>query len=67
MTKHKSGGSAKAGKRPIPKPADPNASEGHGKSKSGGVPAGPKGSRPDKHGGSGAGRQEGGSGAGRER
>jgi hypothetical protein len=32
-----------------------------------GSPSGPKGSSPDKHGGSGAGRQQGGSGSGRER
>jgi hypothetical protein len=46
-------------------PLDQNRQKGHSGSR--GAPGGPKGSTPDKHGGSGAGRQEGGSGAGRER
>jgi len=48
-------------------PIDRNRTRGHEKAGSRDALGGPKGSNPDKHGGSGAGRQEGGSGAGRER
>ena len=48
-------------------PSDRNPEKNRKRAGSHGSQAGPKGSKPDKHGGSGAGRQEGGSGAGRER
>lgn len=60
MTKHKSGGGGKSASRPDARKPAPGAPKGHGSS-------GPEGRKPDKRGGSGAGRQEGGSGAGREK
>lgn len=67
MTRKTPSGSAKSRKRDGRGPLDQNRKKGHEQSGSRGAPGGPKGSTPDKHGGSGAGRQEGGSGAGRER
>jgi hypothetical protein len=66
MTRKTPSGSAKSRKQSGGGPLDRNRQKGQKQSKSGGAP-GPKGSTPDKHGGSGTGRQEGGSGAGRER
>jgi hypothetical protein len=64
MTRNPPSKSEKSRERDGSGPPDPNRRKGPG---SRGTPGGPKGSTPDKHGGSGAGRQEGGSGAGRER
>jgi hypothetical protein len=67
VAKKAKGGSATSRNRDGVVPLGQNREKGHGKSGSRDGTSGPKGSTPDKHGGSGAGRQEGGSGAGRER
>lgn len=67
MTRDTPSGSAKSRKRDGRGPLGQGRKKGHQQSGSRGAPGGPKGSTPDKHGGSGVGRQEGGSGAGRER
>jgi hypothetical protein len=61
------GGNTKGRKRDGGGPQNQNQQRGRRKAGSRGSQGGPKGSHPDKHGGSGVGRQEGGSGAGRER
>ena len=61
------GGDTKGRKQDTGGPQDQSRQRGRGQRSSRGSPSGPKGSHPDKHGGSGVGRQEGGSGAGRER
>ena len=64
-TKKTRAGNSKGPKQETRRPLDKNWQQGQAGSH--GSPGGPKGSHPDKHGGSGAGRQQGGSGAGRER
>ena len=61
------GGNTKGQKRDSRRPLDQNQHKSRQQPSSQGSPSGPKGSHPDKHGGSGAGRQQGGSGPGRER
>jgi len=64
-TKRTRGGNTKGPKQESRRPLDKNQQQGQAGSH--GSPGGPKGTHPDKHGGSGAGRQQGGSGSGRER
>jgi len=66
-TKRKRSGIPKGSKQESRRPLDQNQQKSRGQAGSHGTPGGPKGSHPDKHGGSGAGRQQGGSGSGRER
>lgn len=63
--KNTSGGNTKGAKRDGRGPLDQDRQKKQARSD--GSQGGPKGSIPDKHGGSGAGRQQGGSGSGRER
>ena len=64
-TKKTRAGNSKGPKQETRRPPDKNWQQGQAGSH--GSAGGPKGSHPDKHGGSGAGRQQGGSGSGRER
>jgi hypothetical protein len=66
-TKDRPGGNTKGQKQDSRGPLDQNQQKSRKQTGSHGSRGGPKGSNPDKHGGSGAGRQQGGSGAGRER
>jgi hypothetical protein len=66
-TKRTRGGNTKGPKQDSRRPLDQNQQKSRGQAGSPGSQGGPKGSHPDKHGGSGAGRQQGGSGSGRER
>ena len=65
--KDMSGGKAKGEKRNSRGSLDQNQPKNGKQAGSDGSQGGPKRSIPDKHGGSGAGRQQGGSGPGRER
>jgi hypothetical protein len=67
MARSPNSGGSKNRNRDGSGPLDQNRHKGHGKTGSRDDTSGPKGSTPDKHGGSGVGRQEGGSGVGRER
>lgn len=66
-TKARPGGDTKGQKQDSEGAQDQNQRESRKKTGSQDSRGGPKGSNPDKHGGSGTGRQQGGSGAGRER
>jgi len=61
------GGNTKGQKQDSRGSLDQNQHKSNRQAGSHGSQGGPKGSNPDKHGGSGAGRQQGGSGSGRER
>ena len=65
--KDTSGGNTKGEERDGRGPRDQDRQKNRKQAGSDGSQGGPKGSIPDKHGGSGAGRQQGGSGSGRER
>ena len=66
-TKNKRGGNTKGREKDRGGSQKPNQKRGRRQTGSRDSPGGPKGSHPDKHGGSGVGRQEGGSGPARER
>ncbi len=66
-TKTRPGGNTKGQKQASRAPSDRNPPKSLEKTGSHGSRVAPKESHPDKHGGSGTGRQQGGSGAGRER
>ena len=66
-TKDRQGDDTKGQKQNSPGPLDQSQGKSRKQTGSPGSRGGPKGTNPDKHGGSGTGRQQGGSGAGRER
>jgi hypothetical protein len=66
-TKDGPGGNTKGRKQDSRGSPDQDQQESARQTGSHGNRSGPKGASPDKHGGSGTGRQQGGSGAGRER
>ena len=66
-TKNKPSGNTKGREKDRGGPQNPNQRGGRRQTGPRDSPGGPKGSHPDKHGGSGVGRQEGGSGPARER
>jgi hypothetical protein len=66
-TADRQNGNTKGQKRDSGGPLDQNQQANRKQTASHGSRGGPKRSNPDKHGGSGAGRQQGGSGVGRER
>ena len=67
LTKERPGGKTKGQKRNSGGSPDQGQQERSSQTGSHGTRVPPKGAAPDRHGGSGTGRQQGGSGAGRER